>query len=61
MHKAWSAIDEEPYYVPRPSIKFKCHIGRKIDDFYLSIVFLDCNSSLNSQMVMKWYTKFEVA
>ena len=35
--------------------------GTKIANFDPNWVFSDCNSSLNSPMVMKWYTKFEVA
>ena len=52
-HKNWSSIEEVPYYFSRSSIKFQGHMGQKFADFDLNWAFPDCNSSLNSQMVMK--------
>ena len=57
MHKAWSSIEEVPYYFSRSSVKFQGHRGQKIADFYPNCAFPDCNSSLNSLMAWKWCTK----
>ena len=60
MHKAWSSIEELPYCFSRSSVKFEGHMAKKIVDFYPNWAFPDCNSSLNSPMGMKWYTKLEI-
>ena len=55
MHKVWSSREELPNYFSGSSIKFKGHSqGEKNIDFDPNWDFLDCNSSLNSQMAMKW-------
>ena len=56
MHKAWWGLGEVPYYFSRSSAKFQGHVN-----FDPNWAFSDCNSSLNSPMVMKWCTKLEVA
>ena len=43
----------------RSSIKFQGHTAKKIIDFDQSWAFPDCNSSFNSLMAVKWYTKLE--
>ena len=60
MHKAWSNIEEVAYCFSRSSIKFQSHTGKKMTDFDPSWAFLDCNSSLNSPMALKWCTKVDV-
>ena len=60
MHKAWSSIDEVSYCFSRSSVKFEGHTALKIVEFDPNWVFPDCNSSLNSLMDMKWYTKLDV-
>ena len=47
-----------PYYLSRSSIKFQCQWDKKIADFGPNWALPDCNSSLNSIMAMKWWTKF---
>ena len=59
MHKAWSSIEEMPYCFSMSSVKFQGHAGQKIADF--TRMFLDCNSSLNSQMATEWCTKLDIA
>ena len=59
MHKGWSSIVEVPYCFWRSSIKFQGHTAKKIIDFDQNWAFPDCNSSLNSLMAVKWYTKLE--
>ena len=61
MYKAWSSIEEVPYYFWGSSVKFLGHTAKKIVDFDPNWAFPDCNSSLNSPMGTKWCTKFEVA
>ena len=61
IHKAWSSIEEVPYCFSRSSIKFQGHTSVKIVEFDPDWAFPDCNSSLNSPMATKWYTKLEVA
>ena len=56
MHKAGGSIENVPYCLSRSSIKFQGHTAKKIIDFEPNCVFPDCNSSLNSQMAMKWLT-----
>ena len=51
--KAWSSVEEVPYYFSRSSIKIQGHTGDKIADFEPNWVFPDCNSSLNSPMVFE--------
>ena len=50
-----------PIFFSRSSIKFQDHTGQKIVIFDPNWGFPDCNSSLNTQMAMKWCTKLEVA
>ena len=45
----------------RSYIKFQGHTALKIIEFDPNWAFPDCNSSLNSQMAMKWCTKLETA
>ena len=61
MHKAWSSIEEVPYFFSRSSIKFQGHTALKIVEFDPNWAFPDCNSTLNSLMATKWCTKLEVA
>ena len=61
MHKAWSSIEGVPYCFSRSSIKFQGHAALKIVEFDPDWAFPDCNSSLNSPMAMKCYTKLETA
>ena len=60
MQKAWSSIEEVPYCFSRSSVKFQGHTGQKIADFDPNRAFLDCNSSFNSPMALKWCTKLDV-
>ena len=48
-----------PYCFWRSSVKFQGHTAKKIVDFDPDWAFPDCNSSLNSPMAMKCYTKLE--
>ena len=61
MHKAWSRIEEVPYCFSRSYVKFQGQTALKIVEFYPNWAFPDCNSSLNSPMVMKCCTKLETA
>ena len=61
MHKAWSSIEEVPYYFSRSSVKFQGHTALKIIEFDPKWAFPDCISSLNSPMATKWCTKLGVA
>ena len=61
MHKAWSSIEEVPYCFSRSSVKFQGQTALKIVEFDPKWAFPDCNSSLNSPMAMKCYTKLETA
>ena len=61
MYKAWCCLEEVPYSFSRSSVKFQGHAAKKVDDFDPNWAFLDCNSSLNSPMAMKWLTKLEAA
>ena len=58
MHKAWSSIEEVPYCFWRSYVTLQGHTAIKIVDFDPNWA---CNPSLNSPMLMKWCTKFEVA
>ena len=55
-----SSIKEVPYCFSRLSIKFQGHTGQKIANFDPNWAFLDCNSSFNSPMGLKWCTKLDV-
>ena len=61
MHRACSSIVEVPYCFSRSYVKFQGHKALKIVEFDPNWAFPDSNSSLNSQMAMKWCTKFETA
>ena len=61
MHKAWSSIEEVPYCFARSYVKLQGHTALKIIKFDPNWAFPDCNSSLNSPMAMKCYTKLETA
>ena len=61
MHKAWSSIEEVPYCFSRSSVKFQGHTALKIVEFDPNWAFPDCNSSLNSPIAMKCWTKLETA
>ena len=52
MHKAWSSIEEVPYF-SRSYVKLQGHTAKKIDDFDPNWAFPDCNYSLNLPMAMK--------
>ena len=45
----------------RSFVKFQGHMALKSVEFDPNWAFPDCNSSLNSPMATKWYTKLEVA
>ena len=49
-------LEEVPYCFSRSSIKFQGHTGQKITNFDSNWAFLDCNTSLNSLMAIKWCT-----
>ena len=59
IHKAWSDVEEVPYWSSRSSIKLQEHPGQKINDFDRIWMFSDCNSSFNSRMASKWCTILE--
>ena len=61
IHKAWSSIEEVPYCITRSSVKFQGYMALKIVEFDPNWPFPDSNSSLNSLMAMKCYTKLETA
>ena len=61
MHRAWSSIVEVPYSFSRSYVKFQGHTALKIVEFDPNWAFPDCNSRLNSPMVMKCCTKLETA
>ena len=61
MHKAWCCLGEVPYSLSRSSVKFQGHTAKKIVQFDRNWSFPDCNSSLNSSMAVKWWTKLKVA
>ena len=50
-----------PYYFSRSYIKFQGHTALKIVEFDPNWAFPDSNSSLNSPMAMKCYTKLATA
>ena len=50
-----------PIFFARSSVKFQDHTALKMVEFDPNCAFPDCNSSLNSPMATKWYTKLEVA
>ena len=60
IYKAWSGIEEVPYCFSRSSIKFQGHARQKITNFDPNWAFLDCNSSSNSPIGLKWCTKLDV-
>ena len=61
MHIAWWCLGEVPYCFSRSSVKFQGHTALKSVEFDPDWAFPDCNSSLNSPMATKWWTKLEVA
>ena len=61
MHRARSSIEEVPYCFSRSYVKSQGHTALKIVDFDPNWAFPDCNSSLNSPMVMKCCTKLQTA
>ena len=61
MHRAWSRIVEVPYCISRSYVKFKGHTALITVEFDPNWAFLDCNSSLNSPMAMKYCTKLVTA
>ena len=61
MHIAWCCLEEVPYCFSRSSVEFQGHTALKIVEFDPNWAFPDCNSSLNSPMAKKWYTKLAVA
>ena len=61
IHKAWSSIEEVPYWFWRSFVKFQGHMALKIVEFDPDWAFPDSSSSLNTPMATKWCTKIEVA
>ena len=61
MRKVWSSIEELPHCFSRSYVQFQGHTALKIMEFDPNWAFLDCNSSFNSPMAMKWCTKLEKA
>ena len=61
MYKAWRCLGEVPYGFSRSTVKFQGQTDKKIVNFEPNWAFPDCNSSLNSSMTTKWWTKLEVA
>ena len=61
MHRAWSSIVEVPHCFSRSSVKFQGHTALKIVEFDPNWAFPDSNSSSNSPMAMKCFTKLETA
>ena len=59
MHRAWCFLEEVRYCFSRSSVKFQGLKAKNIVDFDLNWTFLDCNSSFNSLMAMKWCTKLD--
>ena len=61
MHKAWSSIEEVPYYFSRSYVILQGHTALKIVDFDPNWAFPNRHSSLESPMATKWCAKLEVA
>ena len=61
VHRAWCYLEEVPYCFSRSYVKLQGHMVNKIVDFDPNWAFPDSNSSLNSPMATKCYTKLEVA
>ena len=61
MQKAWSSIEEVPYYFARSSVKCQGCTALKFVEFDPNWPFPDCNSNLNTPMAMKCCTKLETA
>ena len=61
LHKAWSSIEEVPYFFLRWSNKFQGHTALKIVEFDPDWSFPDCNFSLNWPIGTKCFKKLEVA
>ena len=57
MHRAWYCLEEVRYCFSRSSVKFQGLKAKNIVDFDQNSTFLDCNSSLNSLMAMKWWNE----
>ena len=60
-HKVWTGIEDHHIVFSRSSAKFQGHEEHQITYFDPNWAFPDYNSSLNSHMATKWYTKLEVA
>ena len=58
--QSWCGIEEVSYCFSRSSIQCQGHTGQNIANFDPNRAFLDCNSSLNSPMDLKWCTKPDV-
>ena len=58
---SWMLIRRGALFFSRSSIEFQGHTALKIIKFDPDWAFPDCNSSLNSPMATKCYTKLEVA
>ena len=61
IHIAWCCLGEVSYCFSRSSVKFQGHTALIIIEFDPDWAFPDSNSSLNSPMAMKCFTKPEVA
>ena len=55
MHKAWCNVEEMPYNFSRSSIKFRSHMGWKINDFNPIWVRLLGRSQLSNPSDLPWY------
>ena len=60
MHKAWSSIEEVPYYFSRSSVKFQGHTALKIFEVDPNLAFADSKTSFDTPMAPKWCIKLEV-
>ena len=60
IHKAWSITKEVPYCFLRSYAKLQGHTAKKIIEFDQAWAFSGRNSSLDSMMDLKWYTKLDV-
>ena len=59
-HAAKKIVLFNPNCFSRSYVKFKGHTALKIVEFDTDWAFPDCNSSFNSLMDMKLYTKLDV-
>ena len=64
-HEIFSSYYQSQKWRPckrsRSEVKFQGHTGKKIVNFDPNWAFPDCNSRLNSDMMMTWCTELDVA